>query len=164
MTRTSRLHYGWIIVALAFSVSLIAAGARSAPGVLMQPMEHDMGWTATTISFAVAINIVLFGLMGPFAAALMAKIGVQKTIIIGLSIITAASIGTAFIQTPAQLVLAWGVGLGTGIGLVGLVVAATVAARWFVERRGTVTGILTAANATGQLVFLPLFAVIAQTF
>jgi predicted MFS family arabinose efflux permease len=159
-----RVYYGWLIVALAFGALLVAAGIRSAPGVLMVPMENDMGWSAATISGAVAINIALFGLMGPFAAALMQRIGVRKTILLGLSIITVSTLATSRITTPVQLILTWGVGVGIGTGMIGLVVAATVAARWFVKRRGTVTGLLTAANATGQLVFLPLLALVAQRY
>ncbi|MGH7714659.1 MAG: MFS transporter, partial [Vulcanimicrobiaceae bacterium] len=153
-----------IIVALTFFVLLIAAGARSTPGVLMTPMEHDMGWTAATISIAVAINIALFGLMGPFAAALMQSIGVRKTILLGLVVVSISTAATAFVRTPLQLVLTWGIGVGAGVGMVGIVLAATVSTRWFVKRRGTVIGILTAANATGQLVFLPVLAMIAQNF
>ena len=157
-------YYGWIIAALTFAVLLAAAGIRSTPGVLMVPLENDMGWSVATISTAVAINIVLFGLMGPFAAALMASIGVRRTLLLGLGIIALATAATAGIATPAELVLTWGVGVGLGVGLIGIVVAATVSTRWFYERRGTVMGLLTAANATGQLVFLPLLAFVAQKF
>lgn len=157
-------YYGWLVVGLAFCVLLVAAGARSTPGVLIQPMEREMGWTTATISFAVAINIVLFGLMGPFAAALMQSIGIRKTVLLGLVVVAISTTATAFIQTPAQLVLTWGIGVGFGVGMIGIVVAATVASRWFVTRRGFVTGILTAANATGQLVFLPVLAFVAQSF
>ena len=162
--RSARIHYGWIVVPLTFFVLLVAAGARSTPGVLMQPMEHEMGWTAATISIAVAINIALFGLMGPFAAALMQSIGIRKTVLLGLVVVAVSTALTAFVQTPLQLVLTWGIGVGLGVGMIGIVLAATVSTRWFVKRRGTVTGILTAANATGQLVFLPILAVIAQNF
>ncbi len=161
---TSRVYYGWIIIPLTFIVLLVAAGARSTPGVLMQPMEHEMGWTAATISIAVAINIALFGLMGPFAAALMQSIGVRKTVLLGLVVVAISTALTSFVHTPLQLVLTWGIGVGLGVGMIGIVLAATVSTRWFVKRRGTVTGILTAANATGQLVFLPVLAVIAQNF
>ena len=123
-----------------------------------------MGWTAATISIAVAINIALFGLMGPFAAALMQSIGVRKTVLLGLGIVAISTALTSFVQTPLELVLTWGIGVGAGVGMIGIVLAATVSTRWFVKRRGTVTGILTAANATGQLVFLPVLAVIAQNF
>jgi sugar phosphate permease len=157
-------HFGWIIVGLTFCVLLVAAGIRSAPGILMVPMENDMGWSATTISTAIAINIVLFGLMGPFAAALMQSIGVRRTLLLGLGIVALATAATARITSPAQLILTWGVGVGVGVGMIGIVVAATVSTRWFYERRGTVMGLLTAANATGQLVFLPALAVVAERF
>jgi sugar phosphate permease len=157
-------HYGWFVVALTFCVLLAAAGIRSAPGVLMVPMETAMGWSATTISTAIAINIVLFGLMGPFAAALMQSIGVRRTLLLGLGIVALACGATSRITTPAQLILTWGVGVGIGVGMIGIVVAATVSTRWFYERRGTVMGLLTAANATGQLVFLPPLAVVAERF
>ncbi len=156
------MYYGWFIVALSFAVLLVGAGLRSTPGVLMTPMEADMGWSSATISFAVAVNIALFGLMGPFAAALMQRIGVRKTILLGLGIVALAAVATSRITTPFGLVMTWGIGVGLGTGMIGIVVAATVAARWFVARRGTVTGLLTAANATGQLVFLPVLAWIAQ--
>ena len=156
--------YGWVVVVLAFGVLITAAGIRSTPGVLMLPLEADMGWTAATISIAVAINIVLFGLMGPFAAALMQTIGVRKTILLGLCIVTVATAATSRITSPSQLILTWGLGVGLGVGLMSLVLAATVATRWFVAQRGTVMGLLTAANATGQLVFLPLLALVAQNY
>lgn len=159
-----RFHYGWFVVGLTFCVLLVAAGIRSAPGVLIGPMETDMGWSATTISTAIAINIVLFGLMGPFAAALMQSAGVRRTMLLGLGIVALASAATSRITSPAQLILTWGVGVGVGVGMIGIVVAATVSTRWFYERRGTVMGVLTAANATGQLVFLPALAVVAERF
>jgi len=161
---TGRAHYAWLVAGLAFLVLLTAAGIRSTPGVLMLPMEREMGWPAATISLAVAINIALFGLLGPFAAALMQSIGVRRTLLLGLGIVTLSTAATSFIQTPLELVLTWGVGVGVGVGAIGLVVAATVSTRWFVKSRGLVVGLLTAANATGQLVFLPAFAALAGRF
>ncbi len=162
--RGGRVHYAWLIVGLTFVVLLLAAGVRSAPGVLMVPMESDMGWSALTISTAVAINIVLFGLMGPFAAALMQSIGVRRTLLLGLGIIALATAAASRITSTNQLLLTWGVGVGLGVGMIGIVVGATVSTRWFFTRRGTVMGLLTAANATGQLVFLPALAVVAGRF
>jgi sugar phosphate permease len=162
--KTAGAYYPWLIAGLAFLVLLTAAGIRSTPGVLMLPMEREMGWSAATISLAVAINIALFGLMGPFAAALMQSIGVRRTLLLGLGLLAVATTASSFIQTPFELILTWGVAVGLGVGLIGLVVAATVATRWFVKSRGTVVGLLTAANATGQLVFLPAFATLAQHY
>lgn len=58
------VHYAWIVAGVVFVTMLGAAGIRSAPGVLMVPLEKDFGWTRTTVSLAVSVNLVLFGLMG----------------------------------------------------------------------------------------------------
>jgi len=159
-----RLHYGWVVAATTFVVLLVTAGVRSTPGVLMRPLERSMGWTAETISLAVAINIALYGLAGPFAAALMQTFGVRRTMVLGLATIVIGVSAAGFAREPWQLILTWGVVAGIGIGMLAMVLAATVANRWFSERRGLVTGALTAATATGQLVFLPVLAHAAQTF
>jgi sugar phosphate permease len=164
MSRFRTIHYGWFVAVLAFVTLLVGAGIRSTPGVLMIPMEHDLNLTTAAISLAVAINIALFGLMGPFTAALMQTIGVRRTILLGLTICAIATAATSQIHTATQLTLTWGIGVGLGSGLIGMVVAATVATRWFTKRRGTVVGLLTAANATGQLVFLPVLARVAQHY
>lgn len=159
-----RVHYAWVVAGLAFTTMLVGSGIRSTPGVLMTPMERDMGWSAATISAAIGISIALSGLMGPLTASLMQSIGIRRTILIGLGLCAISAAFTSLITTPFELVITWGFGVGLGTGLMGMVVAATVAARWFVARRGTVVGLLTAANATGQLVFLPILALIAQRY
>ena len=160
--RLGTLHYAWIVAATTFVVLIVVAGIRATPGVLMVPIERDMGWSAQTISAAAAINIALFGLVGPFAAALMQTFGLRRTMVLGLAIVTLGVSAAGFSREPWQLILTWGVLAGAGLGMLAMVLAATVANRWFVAQRGLVTGALTAATATGQLVFLPLLATIAQ--
>jgi MFS family permease len=163
-TAQGRFHYAWIVAATAFFVLLVAAGIRATPGVLMQPIEHSEGWTAQTISAAAAINIALFGLIGPFAAALMQTFGVRRTIVLAL-VITTAGIGLAGLaREPWELVATWGVIAGVGLGGLAMVLAATIANRWFAKSRGLVTGALMAATATGQLIFLPILAAAAEHF
>jgi sugar phosphate permease len=162
--RIGSLHYAWIVAATAFVVLIVVAGIRATPGVLMLPIEHEMGWSAETISLAAAINLVLFGTIGPFAAALIQTFGLRRTMVLGLSIAAGGVYAAGFSREPWELVLTWGVIAGTGLGMLALVLAASVANRWFVERRGLVTGALTAATATGQLIFLPLLANIAEHF
>lgn len=154
----NRLHYGWIVVAVTFLTMLGAAGVRATPGVLMLPLEHEFGWDRATISLAVSINLVLFGLCGPFAAAVMERIGMRAVMTSALLLLATAIGLTYWITTPWQLYLLWGVLVGLGSGALSGWVAATVSNRWFVQRRGMVVGILTVANATGQLIFLPLLA------
>ena len=158
---TGRLHYAWIIAAVTFVVVALTAGIRSAPGVLIVPLEEEFHWSRATISFAVGVNLLLYGLVGPFAAALMDRFGVRRTMTLSLA---ATAIGVAL--SPAmheawQLVLLWGVVVGIGCGFIGAYLAAFIAARWFHQRQGIVIGVLTAATAAGQLVFLPPMAGLA---
>ena len=160
----SRIHPGWIAVAVTFVTLMATAGFRSAPSVLIVPLEDAFGWSRSDISLAVAINILLFGLVSPFAAALMEKFGIRKVVMSALITVSFGAFLTIFIQAPWQLIATWGVIVGIGTGSMALVFAATVANRWFVAKRGLVTGILTAAAATGQLIFLPGLSHLALTY
>ncbi|MGB8204117.1 MAG: MFS transporter, partial [Candidatus Baltobacteraceae bacterium] len=159
--RIGRMHYAWIVATLVFAVLIVVAGIRATPGVLMVPMERSLGWSAATVSAAAGLNIALYGLTGPFAAALMQTLGVRRTMLLGLSLLACAVAAGGFAREPWELILAWGVFAGIGVGTLAMVLAATVANRWFAARRGLVLGWLTAATATGQLVFLPLLATVA---
>jgi sugar phosphate permease len=160
--KVTRVHYAWVVAAVTFCVLLTAAGIRSAPGVLMVPLQVEFGWSRATISFAVALNIFLYGLAGPFAAAILGRFGLRRTIIVALAVISSGVALTPFMQESWQLALLWGVVVGSGSGVTALVLGATVAARWFERQRGLVVGVLTASTATGQLVFLPLFAALLE--
>ena len=162
--KVSRIHYAWIVAAITFLVLLTAAGVRSTPAVLMVPLEQEFGWSRATISFAVAVNIFLYGLAGPFAAAVLERFGLRRTIAAALAIIAAGVALTPLMQRSWQLVLLWGLVVGSGTGVTAMVLGTTVAARWFSRQRGLVVGVLTASTATGQLVFLPLFARLLETF
>ena len=161
---SGRVHYAWIVVALMFTVILASVGVRAAPGVLIVPLEQSFGWSNATISGAISVNILLFGLVGPFATALIQTLGMRRTVLASMALLVLGAGSSAFVQTPWQLYLTWGVlvGLGSGAGMVGL--AATIANRWFVQRRGLVIGLLTASNASGQLIFLPVLARLAEIY
>ena len=159
-----KIHPGWIAVAVTFATLMATAGFRSAPSVLIVPLEDAFGWSRSEISLAVAINVLLFGLVAPFAAALMEKFGIRKVVMSALTTVSFGAFLTIFIQAPWQLIATWGVIVGVGTGSMALVFAATVANRWFVKKRGIVTGLLTAASATGQLIFLPGLSQLANTY
>ncbi|MEV4894398.1 MFS transporter [Nonomuraea sp. NPDC050540] len=157
-----RLHRAWLVAAVAFVAILGAAGFRATPGVLIEPLQREFGWSTATISLAVSINLVLYGLTAPFAAALMDRFGMRRVVSIALLLVAAGSGGTLAMTASWQLLLFWGVLVGLGTGSMALVFAATVTDRWFVRHRGLVTGLLTAAGATGQLIFLPVLAHLAE--
>lgn len=151
-------HYGWVVAAATFLTMLATAGALGSAGVMIDPLQREFGWSNADISFAFAVRLVLFGLMGPFAAAFMTLFGVRNVVTLALALIVSGLVGSLFMTELWQLVLLWGVIIGFGTGMTALVLGATVATRWFSHRRGLVVGLLTASNATGQLVFLPLLA------
>ena len=159
-----KIHPGWIAVTVTFFTLMASAGYRSAPSVLIVPLEDAFGWSRSQISLAVSINVLLFGLVAPFAAALMERFTVRKVVMSALTLVAISSTSTIFMTQPWHLWALWGVGVGVGTGSMALVFAATIANRWFVARKGIVIGALTAATASGQLVFLPMLSYFAINY
>ena len=139
------IHYGWVVVGATFLTMLVTAGAMGAPGVLIKPLEDEFGWSTSSISSALAVRLLLFGLMGPFAAAFMNYFGVRKVIVFALITIGVGFIGSLFMTQVWQLLLCWGIIVGFGTGLTAMVLAATVSTRWFTKHRGLVVGMLSAS-------------------
>ncbi|WP_223206014.1 MFS transporter [Streptomyces xanthii] len=150
--------WAWAVAAVTFVTIIGAAAFASLPGLLIEPLHAEFGWSRGTIGFAVSVNLALYGITAPFAAALMDRFGIRRVVAVALTVIAAGSLLTVWMTAAWQLVLCWGVLVGLGSGSMALAFAATVTNRWFVARRGLVTGILTAAGASGQLVFLPLLS------
>lgn len=160
---SSRLHYAWVVAAITFLTLIVAAGVRSVPSVLIVPLEHEFGWSRATISFAVSVNLLLYGLIGPFAAGFINLYGPRRVMLLAFTLVAAGVASTSLVMHhPWQLTLLWGVLVGAGTGLTALVLGATIVHRWFHVHRGTIIGVLTASTATGQLLFLPLLARIIE--
>ncbi|MEE1755760.1 MFS transporter [Streptomyces sp. SP18CS02] len=157
-TTRPRIHRAWFVAAVAFVTVIGAAAFASLPGLLIDPLHREFTWSRGTIGFAVSVNLALYGLTAPFAAALMDRFGMRRVVAVALTVIAVGSVLTVWMTAAWQLVLFWGVLVGLGSGSMALAFAATVTNRWFVARRGLVTGILTAAGASGQLIFLPLLS------
>jgi sugar phosphate permease len=158
------IHYGWVMVGVTFLAALISAGSVGAPGVFIVPLQHEFGWSTAEISSALSIRFILFGLMAPFAAALLNRYGLRNVTLTAQLIVISALIISLGMTKVWQLVLLWGVVIGIATGMTALVLGATIATRWFAARRGLVVGIMTASVATGQLIFLPLLASLTDRF
>lgn len=156
--RATGQHYAFIVIAVTFVALLVAAALRSAPSVMMLPLEAHFGWDRATISLAAAIGIFLYGLTGPFAAGLMQTIGIRQTMIGGLTLMAVATLSSLSMTERWHYVLSWGLVSGIGSGAIAPVLGATVINRWFAARRGLMMGLLTASTATGSLLFLPVLA------
>jgi sugar phosphate permease len=153
-----RLHHGWIVAGATFVVLLVGAAIRTTPGVLMLPLEHELGASRATIAIAGSINLLLYGLMGPFCAAIAERLGVTRMIALAMAMLAAAILVATQITALWQYIALWGLVVGVGTGMTANVLGAVIATRWFVRQRGLVLGVLTAATATGQLLFLPVIA------
>ncbi|MGX2995319.1 MFS transporter [Streptomyces sp. JNUCC 64] len=156
------MHRAWFVAAVAFVTVVGAASFASLPRLLFDPLEEEFGWSRGTVGFAVSVNLAVYGLTAPFAAALMDRFGLRRVVASGLTVIGAGAGATVWMTEPWQLVLCWGLLAGGGAGTMALAFAATVVNRWFVARRGLVTGFLTAAAASGQLVFLPVLSWVVE--
>ncbi len=158
-----KMHYAWIAAGVTFITLLAAAGARATPGVIILPIGNEFQWSRATVSSIVSVNIFLYGLMGPFAAALYQRFGLRRTMMAGMLLLSAGYALSTQVHHYWELLLLWGVVVGLGSGMAATVLGAAVSTRWFTARRGVVLGLLTASTATGQLVFLPLLASAATT-
>jgi len=158
----NRIHPAFVVAGAVFVVLLCGAAVRATPSILIVPLEREFGWSRALLSSAVSVNLVLYGLVGPFAAALMERFGIRRTVLASLALICAGVALTSQMRASWQLVLCWGVLVGLGTGTTAMVLGATVVNRWFVQRRGTMMGILTASTATGQMIFLPLEAQVVE--
>lgn len=159
---TPRIHPAWIVACVALLALVGAAGFRATPGLMIVPLQEEFGWSTTVIGAAIGVNILLYGLMAPFAAALMERFGMRVVTACALMLITAGFATSTLVNSPWGLVLTWGFLIGIGSGSMALVFVATVVQNWFTERKGLVSGILSAGSAAGQLIFLPITAVLVS--
>ena len=161
---SGRVHYAWVALVVAFTVTLGAVGVRAAPGVMIVPLQQSFGWSVGTISAAISLNILLLGMTGPFITGLMETFGLRRTILSCLGLLLVGTALSTFITQSWQLFFTWGllVGVGASAGAVGM--AAAVANRWFVSHRGLAMGLLSSANAAGQLIFLPILGRLSQSY
>lgn len=158
----SRIHYAWVIAGITFVIMLITSGVRATPGLFMVPLEGEFGWSRAIISASIAVNIALFGLIGPFAASVMDRWGLRRVVLGALALMTLAVALSTRMSTEWQFFLLWGILVGAATGVTAMVLAAVITTRWFDQRRGLVMGMLSAANATGQLIFLPQLAKVIE--
>lgn len=155
MLLRTRFHYAWIIVGISFLSLLVAAGVRAAPGVLIKPLEAEFGWDRASISLAVAVSILTFGLGGPVSGSLVDRFGPRRVMLSGLLMVGLGLLPLLWLDSLWQFNLFWGLIVGIGTGAVGNVLGATIAHRWFQRHRGVVIGLFGAAASAGQLAFLP---------
>ena len=162
MPKSGRLHYAWVVAAVTFIVLLTTSSIRAVPGLMLVPLQSEFGWSPGAVSSAFGLNILLYGLFGPFSVAIMDRFGMRRVLVASLLCMATGAVMVPSLGAVWQFDLVWGVFVGLGSGATALVLAATVAGRWFTARRGVVLGVLTASAAAGQLLLLPVLARVSQ--
>ena len=162
-TRPFGQRYAFVVVGVIFCALLISSAMRAAPGVLLLPLQNAFGWGRDTVSLSAALGILIYGLAGPFAAALMERIGLRRTVIGALVLMSGSTAASLWMTQPWHLMLTWGLVSGIGTGSIAAVLGATIANRWFTTNRGLVMGLMSASTATGTLIFLPAMAALAES-
>ncbi len=153
-------YYGWVVVGLSFLATLTSAGMRSALPVFINPLEAEFGWSRISISWAGGISLLLFGVGAPLTGWLLDHFGPRRVMLVGLTLLGLGVTGTTLMQEFWHLILLWGLVVGIGAAGMSSVLAASIASRWFVARRGLALGILSGASSTGHLIFIPILMVI----
>jgi len=161
---SGRLHYAWVVLGIMFLATLCTMGVRATPGVIIVPLQKTFGWSVSTISGAVSLNLILIGVLSPFMAGMIQAIGLKRTVVSCLSVVVTGTALSVFITESWQLYVTWGlmVGIGASAGSIGL--ATAVSNRWFEKNRAFAVGIMSSANAAGQLVFLPFLAYMSEKY
>ncbi|AHN22648.1 MFS transporter [Lysinibacillus varians] len=159
-----RIHYSWFVLAITFFSIIVAGITLSSSGVFIGPFEQEFGWDRSIIAMAFAISLFLYGISGPFMAALLEVIGLKKMVLAAMIILVIGISFTLLMQQAWQLMIIWGFIIGLGASLFLTVLSPFVANHWFEKRRGLALGILTASTATGQLVLLPILAMMIENY
>jgi predicted MFS family arabinose efflux permease len=161
---SKKLHYAWVVVGVTFVVMLVAAGMRATSAVMLVPWEDEFGWSRAVISFPIAVQLMMFGLVGPFSASFVERFGLRRTMTVCLVMMLIGMLSLPFITQPWQLLPILGIFMGLAVGALAMVMAAIIANRWFLARRGFVMGLLSGATAAGQLIFIPSLAQLVAHF
>lgn len=159
-----RVHYSWFILIVTFFSIIVAGITMSSSGVFIEPLEKEFHWDRSTIALAFAVSLFLYGISGPFMAALLEVIGLKKMMLGAMATLVLGMTLTFVMSESWQLIVIWGGIIGLGASLFLTVLSPYVANHWFVKRRGLAVGILTASTATGQLILLPVLAIIIEHY
>jgi MFS family permease len=151
-----KIYYGWIVLAAVVFVMLGGSGIRAIFGVFIKPIEAEFGWTRQQLSGAAALSLFVLGAVGPTVGWLADTWGPRRVMLLATATLGVGTVLSSFVGQLWQIYLTAGVLMAAGAGGLGIATTATVAARWFVARRGLILGILGGAMSAGQMLVVPL--------
>ena len=152
----TNIPYKYIIAAACFSTQAVGIGLFVTYGVFINPLIEEFGWSRAAISGASSLGFFLMGFLGIVVGRLNDKIGPRKVMLFTSCFIGLGFFLTSKTQSIWQLYLFYGILAGIGLSAID-VIALSTTARWFVKRRGMVTGLVKVGTGAGQLI-VPLTA------
>ena len=150
MNPTVILTCGAIILCLSF-------GARAGMGLYLQPLSLEYGWGREIFSFAMALQNLIWGVLGAFAGGLADRLGAGRVVGVAGLLYVLGLIGMGIVDTPIQMYVSSGFLIGLGLsGTSFAIVFAVIGRVTPPEKRSTALGIATAAGSFGQFALLPV--------
>jgi MFS family permease len=146
--------YGHLVVAAAFFIMLVMWGLYYSFGIFFNPLLSEFGWTRTTTSGAFSLSAIMNGLLVIAMGKLTDKYGSRIVmtfcaIFLGLGFVLMSKTSAVW-----QIYLFWGVIVGTGMAGAFVPLMSTVA-RWYVDKRSTMTGIVATGISFGTMIGPP---------
>jgi predicted MFS family arabinose efflux permease len=153
----------WLLVVVGFAALAVSFSVRAVLGLAMPVIEVELGWSRSFLSGVGALALLLMAFASPLAGRIIDESGPRLLMTGGM---IAVAIGAAIVSisnSAAVFVIAFGVVAAVGFAAVATNVVAAAIAKSFVERRGLATGIGTSGATAGQLLVVPLVAILMQT-
>jgi len=150
----------WTVVLAATAGLMFAAGLRACYGVLIPSLDAEFGWGRAVLGSIAALSLFLYGAVSPFTGRLADRWSARGIFTISLIVLGASIIAASFARDIFGLALTFGVVAALASGGAGMPSATSLVARWFERGRGLVIGVLGAGMSAGQLVVIPVAAVL----
>jgi MFS family permease len=148
--------YGHVIAATCFGIQAIGIGTYVSYGVLFNPLLDEFGWSRASISVAASMAFLLMGFLGIGVGRLNDRFGPRALMTVSGVFFGLGYLLMSRLETIWQLYLFFGIIFGIGLSTVDVISLSTIA-RWFIRKRGIVTGIVKVGTGAGQVI-IPFLA------
>jgi MFS family permease len=153
----------WVVTLAAAAILMVTMGARQSLGLFVSPLNSSTGLGIATISLALAVAQLMWGVIQPVAGAVADRYGPAKVLIAGLVVLSIGTAMTPFMTSAFGLIVSLGLlsAIGSGAGSFSVLIGAA-AQRLTTEKRGKAAGIINAGGSFGQFVFAPILQGLIQ--
>jgi len=149
------IFYGWWVVAAAFAITFVGFGSAYTFSAFLEQLQNEFGASRGSVSLVFSLAGFLYFGLGIVSGPLADRFGSRAFALAGMVLVGLGLALASVAQTLIQVYLAYGLGVGLGVGCA-YVPAIGAVQRWFVRRRGFASGLAVAGIGVGTLVMPPL--------